>query len=41
MDRVHAEARNFDLKYQTASGAVIPFHPGALRYFKERGLSIK
>lgn len=41
MDRVHAEARNFDLKYQTNAGAVIPFHPGAAKYFRERGLSIK
>jgi TRAP transporter TAXI family solute receptor len=40
MDRVHAEARNFDLKYQTNAGAVIPFHPGAARYFRERGLSV-
>jgi len=40
MDRVHAEARSFDLKYQTNAGAVIPFHPGAARYFRERGLSV-
>jgi hypothetical protein len=41
MDRVHGEARNFDLKYQTNAGAVIPFHPGAAKYFRERGLNIK
>ena len=27
--RVHAEAKNFDYKYQTPGAAVIPFHPGA------------
>ena len=38
--RVHAEARNFDLKYQTQGGAVVPFHPGALKYFAEKGVKI-
>jgi TRAP transporter TAXI family solute receptor len=41
MVRVHAEARNFDLKYQTNAGAVIPFHPGAVKYFREKGLDVK
>jgi TRAP transporter TAXI family solute receptor len=40
MVRVHAEARNFDFKYQTNAGAVIPFHPGAAKYFREKGLKI-
>jgi hypothetical protein len=39
--RVHGEARNFDLKYQTNAAAVIPFHPGAAKYFRERGQTIK
>ena len=38
--RVHAEARNFDYKYQTQGAAVVPFHPGALKYFAEKGVKI-
>ncbi|MBM3356115.1 MAG: TAXI family TRAP transporter solute-binding subunit [Betaproteobacteria bacterium] len=41
MIRVHAEAQNFDLKYQTNAAMVIPFHPGAIKYFRERGLNVK
>jgi TRAP-type uncharacterized transport system substrate-binding protein len=39
--RVHAEARNFELKNQTDSAAVIPFHPGAKKYFSEKGVTLK
>jgi TRAP transporter TAXI family solute receptor len=39
--RVHAEARNFDLKNQTDSAAVIPYHPGAKKYFAEKGVTLK
>jgi TRAP transporter TAXI family solute receptor len=38
---VHKEAENFDLKYQTNEAIVIPFHPGAVKYFRERGLNVK
>jgi len=38
--RVHAESRNFDYKYQTPGAAVVPFHPGALKYFAEKGIKI-
>ena len=41
MMRVHAEARNFDLKFQTNAAAVIPFHPGAARYLNEKGAKVK
>jgi TRAP transporter TAXI family solute receptor len=41
MVRVHAEARNFDLKYQTSAAAVIPFHPGAAKYLAEKGIKVK
>lgn len=41
MARVHAEARNFDLKYQTNAAAVVPFHPGALKYLHEKGLKVQ
>ena len=38
--RVHAEAKNFDYKYQTQGAAVIPFHPGARKYFAEKGIKL-
>jgi uncharacterized protein len=38
--RVHAEARNFDLKNQSDSAAVIPYHPGAKKYFAEKGVKL-
>jgi TRAP transporter TAXI family solute receptor len=38
--RVHAEARNFDYKYQTPGAAVVPFHPGAIKYFAEKGIKL-
>ena len=39
--RVHAESRNLDYKYQTNAAAVVPFHPGAMKYFAEKGLQLK
>lgn len=41
MERVHPESRNFDLKYQTNAASVIPFHPGAIRYFAEKGVKLQ
>ncbi len=41
MERVHPESRNFDMKYQTNAAAVIPFHPGAIKYFAEKGVKVK
>jgi TRAP transporter TAXI family solute receptor len=38
---VHAEARNIDLAFQLQGGSPIPFHPGALRYFAEKGVKGK
>jgi TRAP transporter TAXI family solute receptor len=38
---VHKEAQNFDLKYQTNNASPVPFHPGAIKYFAERGLKLK
>ena len=35
---VHAEAKNLRLEAQTAVGSPVPFHPGAARYFAEKGL---
>jgi TRAP transporter TAXI family solute receptor len=34
---VHKEAENIDLKNQK-TGSPIPFHPGAQKYFEERGV---
>jgi uncharacterized protein len=41
MVRVHKEAENFDLKHQTNVAAVIPYHPGAAKYFAEKGHKLK
>ncbi|GJE03262.1 TAXI family TRAP transporter solute-binding subunit [Methylobacterium isbiliense] len=35
---VHKEAQGFSLDNQTIDRSPIPFHPGALKYFKERGV---
>ena len=40
MVRVHGEARNFDMRYQTGNAAVIPFHPGAAKYLAEKGAKV-
>jgi TRAP transporter TAXI family solute receptor len=38
---VHAEAQNLELSRQYAIGSPVPFHPGAVRYFAEKGLKPK
>jgi TRAP transporter TAXI family solute receptor len=35
---VHKEAANFKLEAQKAGASPIPFHPGALKYFHEKGV---
>jgi len=37
---VHKEALNFKLESQKQSASPIPFHPGALRYFAEKGVKV-
>ncbi len=37
---VHREAENFSLKYQVKSNSSTPWHPGALKYFAERGVAM-
>ncbi len=37
----HREASNLSLEHQAGGGSPIPFHPGAVRYFTEKGLKIK
>src|SRR5687767_14849709 len=39
--RVHKEAENFKLENQkSAAAGGIPWHPGALRYYKEKGVKV-
>jgi TRAP transporter TAXI family solute receptor len=38
---VHSEAANLDLSKQYEVGSPVPFHPGAVRYFAEKGLKAK
>ena len=35
---VHKEAANIKLENQKASASPVPFHPGAIKYFKEKGV---
>ncbi|MBK8063474.1 MAG: TAXI family TRAP transporter solute-binding subunit [Betaproteobacteria bacterium] len=37
---VHKEAANFKLENQKASASPIPFHPGAVKYFAEKGIKL-
>jgi len=41
MIAVHKEAENFKLENQKAAASPIPFHPGAVKYFSERGVRIR
>jgi hypothetical protein len=38
---VHKEAANFKLENQKAAASPIPFHPGAAKYFAERGVKLQ
>ncbi|MFZ2649540.1 MAG: TAXI family TRAP transporter solute-binding subunit [Burkholderiaceae bacterium] len=37
---VHKEAANFKFENQKAAASPIPFHPGALKYFAEKGVKL-
>ena len=37
---VHKEAENIKLENQKAAATPIPFHPGAAKYFAERGIKL-
>jgi hypothetical protein len=41
MIAVHKEAENFKLENQKTAATPVPFHPGALKYFKERGVKLQ
>ena len=37
---VHKEAENFKLENQTTSASPMPWHPGAVKYFSEKGIKL-
>jgi TRAP transporter TAXI family solute receptor len=37
---VHKEAASFDLKNQTKEASPLPYHPGAVKYFAEKGIKL-
>jgi TRAP transporter TAXI family solute receptor len=37
---VHKEAENFKLESQKTAASPIPFHPGAVKYFAEKGVKL-
>jgi hypothetical protein len=39
--KVHAEGANIKPELQSIKRSGIPFHPGALRYFKEKGIKVE
>lgn len=38
---VHKEAENFKLENQKAAASPIPWHPGAVKYFEEKGVKLR
>lgn len=38
---VHPEGKNIDLRWQQNAAAVIPFHPGAIKFWTEQGAKVK
>src|SRR3989441_636270 len=41
MVRVHKEAENFRLENQKKEASPIPWHPGAVKYFSEKGIKLQ
>jgi TRAP transporter TAXI family solute receptor len=41
MIAVHKEFATLSLEYQTKGASPIPFHPGAVRFFAEKGLKLQ
>jgi uncharacterized protein len=39
--RAHKEAENFKVENQKAEASPIPWHPGAIKYFAEKGVKLK
>ncbi len=38
---VHPEGRNIDARWQLNGAAVVPFHPGAMKFWAEQGVKLK
>jgi TRAP-type uncharacterized transport system substrate-binding protein len=38
--QVHKEAQEFDLAHRTQAASPTPYHPGAVKYFGERGIQV-
>jgi len=38
---VHKEAENFKLELQKQAASPVPFHPGAIKYFNEKGIKLQ
>lgn len=38
---VHKSAEEFKLETQKASGSPVPYHPGAVKYYQEKGVKLK
>ena len=38
---MHKEAENIDYKYQLTENSPIPWHPGALKYFADKGVKMQ
>ena len=39
--QVHKEAASFDVKNQSNTASPLPYHPGAIKYFAEKGIQLK
>jgi len=39
--KVHKDAAFLELANQTNGASPIPFHPGAIRYLKEKGVTVR
>jgi TRAP-type uncharacterized transport system substrate-binding protein len=37
---VHKEAENFKLENQKTAATPVPFHPGAAKYYAEKGIKL-
>ena len=38
---VHKEAENIDYKYQRNENSPMPWHPGAVKYFADKGVKMQ
>ena len=41
LEKVHKEAANIKLENQTTSRSGIAWHPGALKFFAEKGIKVQ